>query len=129
MTDDLLHYRDNLSVLLRHVKGEQVGVARSANVLPARTTVRGSVHIELTDSLTRYAFWQSPTVIISDGPYGVGGFHMSRRGRGILCQKRPCGSGVQSSVGLLFTQYSHCTDGNIGLSMYGIRASHTSRAT
>jgi hypothetical protein len=32
---------------------------------------RDGVRIEFADSLTRYDFWQSPTVIISDGAYGL----------------------------------------------------------
>lgn len=33
-----------------------------------------SVQIELADALTRYESWLSPTVIVSDGPYGLGLF-------------------------------------------------------
>jgi len=32
------------------------------------------VTIALADAATRYAWWPSPTVIVSDGAYGVGGF-------------------------------------------------------
>lgn len=35
------------------------------------TTIVGSVQIELADVATRYAYWSSPTVIVSDGPYGL----------------------------------------------------------
>lgn len=37
------------------------------------TAVRNS-HIELADATERYAHWPAPTVIISDGAYGVAGF-------------------------------------------------------
>lgn len=40
----------------------------------APTTVVGSVQIELADARTRYAQWPAPTVIVSDGAYGVAGF-------------------------------------------------------
>lgn len=40
----------------------------------ASTTVVGSTHIELADAAERYAVWPAPTVIVSDGVYGVGGF-------------------------------------------------------
>lgn len=36
--------------------------------------VSDAVQIELADALTRYAFWSPPTVIVSDGPYGLGLF-------------------------------------------------------
>ncbi len=42
--------------------------------VPASFTTHGSVRIEMANSLDRYAFWPKPTVIISDGAYGVGGF-------------------------------------------------------
>ncbi|MEQ9486142.1 hypothetical protein [Coleofasciculus sp. F4-SAH-05] len=38
------------------------------------TTVIDSVQIERADVLTRYYAWQAPTVIISDGAYGLGLF-------------------------------------------------------
>lgn len=41
---------------------------------PIYSTTMGSVTIEMADALDRYAYWQKPTVIISDGAYGVGGF-------------------------------------------------------
>lgn len=37
-------------------------------------TTIGSATIELADALERYAYWPKPTVIISDGAYGVDGF-------------------------------------------------------
>ncbi|MGI8587356.1 MAG: DNA methyltransferase [Chloroflexia bacterium] len=37
-------------------------------------TALGSIQIECADAMTRYGAWPSPTVIISDGAYGVGGF-------------------------------------------------------
>lgn len=40
---------------------------------PILTSV-GTVQIELADTLTRYTVWPAPTVIISDGPYGLGLF-------------------------------------------------------
>jgi hypothetical protein len=36
--------------------------------------VVGTVTLELADALTRYETWPRPTVIVSDGAYGVGGF-------------------------------------------------------
>lgn len=39
-----------------------------------RVFVRDGVHIVLGDVLNWYDRWPSPTVIISDGPYGVSGF-------------------------------------------------------
>jgi site-specific DNA-methyltransferase (adenine-specific) len=40
---------------------------------PASTVV-GSVQIELIDAAKRYAVWPAPTVIVSDGPYGLSRF-------------------------------------------------------
>ncbi len=40
---------------------------------PNATTAKGA-HIELADALTRYETWPAPTVIVSDGPYGLGLF-------------------------------------------------------
>ncbi len=40
---------------------------------PAKTLV-GTAQIECADAATRYATWPAPTVILSDGAYGVGGF-------------------------------------------------------
>jgi site-specific DNA-methyltransferase (adenine-specific) len=34
----------------------------------------GSAHIELADAGAKYEHWPAPTVIVSDGAYGVGGF-------------------------------------------------------
>lgn len=38
------------------------------------TTAIGSIQIEMADATTRYGFWPSPTVIVSDGAYGLGLF-------------------------------------------------------
>jgi site-specific DNA-methyltransferase (adenine-specific) len=38
------------------------------------TTVIDGVHIEMADALSRYVSWLSPTVIVSDGAYGLGLF-------------------------------------------------------
>lgn len=38
------------------------------------STVSGEVQIELADALTCYEHWRAPTVIVSDGPYGLGLF-------------------------------------------------------
>lgn len=40
----------------------------------APSVIVGSVRIELADALARYEHWPAPTVIVSDGAYGVGGF-------------------------------------------------------
>ncbi len=42
------------------------------NYIP--TTAIGGVQIENADVATRYPFWQAPTVIVSDGAYGLGLF-------------------------------------------------------
>jgi site-specific DNA-methyltransferase (adenine-specific) len=42
--------------------------------LSVPVTIIGSVQIEQADVSTRYAAWPPPTVIVSDGPYGVSGF-------------------------------------------------------
>lgn len=39
------------------------------------TTVLGGVQIELADAAARYPAWPTPTVIVSDGPYGLALFH------------------------------------------------------
>jgi DNA methylase len=41
---------------------------------PLLTTAVGTIQIEFADVLTRYEKWLSPTVIVSDGPYGLGLF-------------------------------------------------------
>ncbi|MBI2761788.1 MAG: site-specific DNA-methyltransferase [Chloroflexi bacterium] len=41
---------------------------------PVETVVVGTVHIDLADAATRYEVWPPPTVIMSDGPYGLGLF-------------------------------------------------------
>lgn len=38
------------------------------------STTAGAVTIELADARDRYAHWPTPTAIVVDGPYGVGGF-------------------------------------------------------
>lgn len=47
-------------------------IALSSNPVP--TTIVGDVQVELADALDRYADWPAPTVIVSDGAYGVAGF-------------------------------------------------------
>jgi len=42
--------------------------------LPVQHTRIGSVELWLDDALKCYPVWARPTVIISDGPYGVGGY-------------------------------------------------------
>lgn len=44
----------------------------SGNIVPV--TVVGSVQVEMADAVERYALWPAPTVIVSDGAYGIGGF-------------------------------------------------------
>ncbi len=39
-----------------------------------KTLCNGSIHLFCGDSLELYDKWKTPTVIISDGPYGVNGF-------------------------------------------------------
>ena len=39
-----------------------------------KTFCNGSIHLFCGDSLELYDKWETPTVIISDGPYGVNGF-------------------------------------------------------
>lgn len=43
-------------------------------VITSMKTQVQSVRIEQADALTRYSSWAAPTVIISDGPYGLGLF-------------------------------------------------------
>lgn len=45
----------------------------NSSAIPSTVTV-GSATIELGDALQHYAHWPQPTVIISDGAYGVDGF-------------------------------------------------------
>lgn len=52
---------------------ELIGNTFQRPVTVPATTV-GSATIELADSMTRYEQWPEPTVIISDGAYGVDGF-------------------------------------------------------
>lgn len=48
---------------------------QSALDLPTPLSLRtDTVHIELAGALFRYPEWPTPTVIIADGPYSVGGF-------------------------------------------------------
>lgn len=49
-----------------------VDVTRPASI--SRITTAGSSILEMVDARERYAFWPQPTVIISDGAYGVDGF-------------------------------------------------------
>ncbi len=46
----------------------------SKSKITSTTTKVKSVQIELADALTRYEAWPAPTVIVSDGPYGLGQF-------------------------------------------------------
>ena len=41
---------------------------------PVSTLGNGPTNLQLGDALTFYADWPAPTVIVADGPYGVGGF-------------------------------------------------------
>lgn len=72
--DDPLHYRDNLRIMLHHIRGEQRIITEAGNGYSSRTATAAGARIELADALTRYAQWPAPTVIISDGAYGVSGF-------------------------------------------------------
>lgn len=47
---------------------------RNVPVEPAETTEIDHSRLELADALDRYEAWPAPTVIVSDGPYGVAGF-------------------------------------------------------
>lgn len=47
-------------------------VTKLADIRRGKT--RGFAQIELADSIDCYASWPQPTVIVSDGAYGVGGF-------------------------------------------------------
>ncbi len=51
----------------------KVGDLKGSKITPTITKVR-SIQIELADALTRYEVWPAPTVIVSDGPYGLGQF-------------------------------------------------------
>ncbi|MDY6806415.1 MAG: DNA methyltransferase [Cyanobacteriota bacterium] len=48
--------------------------ANSKNQVADNSTVIGSAQLEMGDALTRYASWQPPTAIVSDGAYGLGLF-------------------------------------------------------
>lgn len=48
--------------------------AQSAEEAPVPSTVIGRVQLDHADAVSRYAHWQRPTVIVSDGAYGVAGF-------------------------------------------------------
>src|SRR5579862_6681189 len=56
------------------VSAEEIDSSRLLDTERIPTIRAGSVQIELADALDRYACWPAPTVIISDGAYGVGGF-------------------------------------------------------
>lgn len=57
---DSEHYR------LHFVHPDQQDKVRSAHI--------GSVQLDMADALDRYIYWPQPTVIVSDGAYGVAGF-------------------------------------------------------
>lgn len=38
---------------------------------PTHTTAAGSVRLDLADAAAQYSTWPAPTVIVSDGPYGL----------------------------------------------------------
>ncbi len=59
--------------LLQDVEKNLLQETEEIVINSAKTKVH-SACIELADSLTRYPFWPAPTVILSDGPYGLGLF-------------------------------------------------------
>ncbi len=48
-----------------------VAQLKTATETAVTTTVVGSAQVELADAASRYASWPAPTVIVSDGPYGL----------------------------------------------------------
>lgn len=52
----------------------QEGTATRVRTAPPEAEGQGSACVELGDAADYYGSWPSPTVIVSDGPYGIGGF-------------------------------------------------------
>jgi len=63
------------SVAWQQAQIELPPLERDRHAEPGTTpTVIGTAQLECADAATRYAVWPAPTVILSDGAYGVGGF-------------------------------------------------------
>ena len=62
----------------RHIPTSTVGRSRSVKAVSEHQQKKSwsdeSIQVQLGNSLDCYAFWDSPTVIVSDGGYGVLGF-------------------------------------------------------
>ena len=62
----------------KHIPASTVGRGRSVEVVPdsfvETSWKEGLICVELGDSLSLYDQWETPTVIVSDGGYGVLGF-------------------------------------------------------
>src|SRR5579872_2734115 len=73
----LCRYRRRVEMATRRLRSmrqpELLPLAEPA-VPAAQAAAPGAAHIELADALECYAHWPRPTVIVSDGPYGVSGF-------------------------------------------------------
>lgn len=58
-----------------HQRASDSSIEHSSTEIHDSHTIRvGTVQIELADALTCYESWPAPTVIVSDGPYGLGLF-------------------------------------------------------
>lgn len=68
MIDQLRSDQDELEFVVRLYEPPLPHAPTSVSV---PTTNVGSAHIELVDAATRYSHWPAPTVIVSDGPYGL----------------------------------------------------------
>jgi DNA methylase len=69
---EMRYSTDSLEVSNNH-QNESLGVNMPVPVAVPTTTI-DSVQIEMADVATRYACWSPPTVIVSDGAYGLGLF-------------------------------------------------------
>lgn len=59
--------------LLRPVPDESAGPSRSRSSGLQKAVVGGAI-VEIADARDRYEYWDAPTAIVVDGPYGVSGF-------------------------------------------------------
>ena len=62
------------SLFCPDTRGEPQDLERPIQYAAAHQAVPGTAYLDLADALTRYETWPAPTVIVSDGAYGVGGF-------------------------------------------------------
>jgi len=72
MADSLLYHSDDLLDMLTRLDESSADQTQVTGSTPQLGT--GFAQIDLADATTCYPLWPAPTVIISDGAYGVGGF-------------------------------------------------------